>query len=475
MKSSWKKVLVVACLGAALTAVLILCITLLVDINSYKPRIEAALLESTGLNVKLNGKIGLSLFPLGVSARDIQVTKKGSEILTLKKLKLGMDLWPLLKKQIHITRCKLVNPKLTISRDASGKYNFETPGKKSSKGSLGAAASLKEITVSHGTLVYLDQKTKAETELKDIDLDLDNLRVANASGNLMKQISFTGSVACGEIRKKHLIIENFQSPVRTDAGMIYFTPLNMDVFGAKGKGALTLNVSETDTIYGIDLKVMNLDFAKLGESFGKKKTVGGRGDLYASLTMRQKGDNLMRGANGTFSMQGKNLVFYTMDLDKILSLYQSNRQTNLVNIGSIFIAGPISTAALEAYRYADTYYEAKKGQTSITKFMAKWKIRDGMADAVDCALTTQKNRIAAKGKLNLVSERYENLTVAQVDRKGCAKFKQTVNGPFNSPHISTTSTLQLIGASIINLYSEAKDIVQGGDCEVFYAGSVGPP
>jgi len=145
MKSFPKKILTITGLTIAFVAVVIMCITLLVDINSCKPRIEAALWHATGLNVKLNGKIGISLFPLGISAGDIHVTGKDSEILALRTLKLGVAFWPLLKKQIDITSCRLIDPTLTISQDAAGKYNFETPERKSSKGGMGAAALLKEV------------------------------------------------------------------------------------------------------------------------------------------------------------------------------------------------------------------------------------------------------------------------------------------------------------------------------------------
>jgi hypothetical protein len=47
--------------------------------------------------------------------------------------------------------------------------------------------------------------------------------------------------------------------------------------------------------------------------------------------------------------------------------------------------------------------------------------------------------------------------------------------PYGCQLVGTVSALQLLGALIINLYSEAKGLVQGGKCEVFYSGSVGPP
>ena len=93
MKSSTRKILTITGSVIALVAVAIVFIVSRLDMNSCKPRIESALLEASGLNVKLNGKIGISLFPLGVSAGDIHVTVKGSEILSLKKLKPGVALW----------------------------------------------------------------------------------------------------------------------------------------------------------------------------------------------------------------------------------------------------------------------------------------------------------------------------------------------------------------------------------------------
>ena len=476
MKSLPKKLLAITSLGIALLVAVVLCITLLIDINSYKPRIEIMLREVTGLNVKLNGKIGISLFPLGVSASDIHVNRKDCDILSLKKLKLGVALWPLLKKQINVTSCRLDSPTLTIVKDTTGKYNFETPGEKSAKGGISAAVGLNKISVSHGTLVYLDRRTGEETTSTNVNLTLKNLQVAQSASNLMKNITFSGSVDCGELQRKNVKIENLQSGIEAADGLIHIKPLSMDIFGTKGKGELTADMSKSDPVYNINLKIPNLDFAKLLESLGKEKLMGGKGDLVASLTMQSKGsENPMRNTKGTFSLQGENLIIYKMDLDKILESSKSSREANLADVGAFFIAGPLSTAALEALRYAGAYHEARTGETEVTKFIAKWKIKDGIADAADCALTTRRNRIAAKGKLDLVSEQYENLTVALIDHQGCAKLKQTINGPFASPRISTVSALQMLGVSLLNLYSEARGLVQGSNCEVFYSGSVGPP
>jgi len=250
----------------------------------------------------------------------------------------------------------------------------------------------------------------------------------------------------------------------------------MDIFGSKAEGDATADKSEVDAVYKINLKVSKLDFEKFEESLGAKKVIGGKGDLDASLTVKEKGSrNLMSSMDGTFSLRGDNLVIYTMDLDKVLSSYETSQEFNLVDLGAFFIAGPLSTLAIKGYRYWDVYNQTQGGQGVITQFISHWKIKDGIADATDCALATHHNRVALKGKLNLVGEQYDNVTVALLDAKGCAKFKQGISGPFGSPQIGTVSAVESLAGPIFNLYREAKRFVQGGKCEVFYSGSVQQP
>jgi len=551
MNAKKKKVLFVLG-GAAVALVLVVVIfALTFNINSYRPRIEAVASGATGLEVRINGKMGISFFPFGVSAKDIHVANKGGEIISLENLKLGAELMPLLKKQLKVTSCELVKPAVTIVKDADGKYNFERTEKKSTEGQPGAAFSLNDLKLSKGVLVYLDKKTGEKTEFKDLNLAIKDLSIAgnvinnasftgsfeckevlqkdfrienlkahvktvkglynfepltigtlvyfdkkagektelkeinlaikylsvvDTSGKIIKNIAFTGNMACKEVRKRDLKIDNVKSPIKAEKGVIHLMPLTMDIFGAKAEGDATADKSEVDAVYKINLKVSKLDFEKLQESFGIKKVIGGKGDLYASLTMKGKRSrNLMSSMDGTFSLRGDNLVMYTMDLDKVLSSYETSQKFNLVDLGAFFIAGPLGTVALKGYRYGDVYNQTRGGQGTITQFISHWKIKAGVADATDCALATHHNRVALKGKLDLVSERYDNVIVALLDDKGCAKFKQGINGPFGSPHVGAVSAVESLAGPIFNLYRKAKRFLQGGRCEVFYNGSVKQP
>lgn len=334
-----------------------------------------------------------------------------------------------------------------------------------------------------GAFVYFDKKAGEKTELKEINMAVKDLSVGDTSGSIINNISFTGNLDCREVRKKGLNIDNIKSLVKVEKGVIYLTSLTMDIFGGKAEGDVTADKSEADAAYKINLKISKLDFEKLLESLGTKNLIGGKGDLYASLTMKEKKDrDMMNGMDGTFSLQGDNLVIYNMDLDTLLTKYETSQKVNLVDLGAFFIAGPIGTAAiigtvaLKGYRYGDVYYQqSRDGQGTITQSISHWNIKDGVAEAADCALATQHNRIALKGKLDLVSERYDNVIVALLDEKGCAKLKQRIRGPFGSPDVGAVSAAESFAGPIFNLYRKAKRFVQGDKCEVFYNGSVQQP
>ncbi|MFI5295954.1 MAG: AsmA family protein [Thermodesulfovibrionales bacterium] len=551
MNAKKKIVLFVLGGGAAALVLAVVVFALTFDINSYRPRIEAVASKATGLEVRIKGKMGLSFFPFGISAKDIHVTSRGDEILSLENLKLGAELMPLLKKQLKVTSCELVKPVVTIVQDAEGKYNFENAEKKSTERGPGAAFSLNDLKLSKGVIVYLDKKTGEKTEFKDfnlaikdlsiegdviknasftgsfdckevlqkdfrienlkapvkavkgiyhleplaiealvyldkkagektelkkINLAIKDLSVVDTSGAIIKNIAFTGNMDCKEVRKRDLRLDKVKSPIKVEKGVIYLMSLTMDIFGAKAEGDATADKSEVDALYKINLKVSKLDFEKLEESFGTKKVIGGKGDLYASLTMKEKGNrNLMSGLDGTFSLRGDNLVMYTMDPDKVLSSYETSQKFNLVDLGAFFIAGPLSTVALKGYHYGDVYNQTRGGRGVITKFISHWKIKNGVADATDCALATHHNRVALKGKLDLVGEQYDNVIVALLDDKGCAKFKQGISGPFGNPKVGAVSAVESLAGPISNLYRKAKRFLQGGKCEVFYNGAVQQP
>lgn len=476
MKAERKKTVMIIGGFVILPIIVAFIALLLFDINSFKSKLETDASGMTGLDVKINGKVGLSFFPFGLSANDMHFANKEGEILSLEHLKLGTELIPLLKKQLRVTSCELVKPTVTIMKNADGKYNFDNTAKKSTKGWTANALSFNELKVSKGSLVYLDKTTGEKTELKDINLTTKDLSIGDTSGDITKNISFAGTMDCKELRKKDLKIDNIKSGIKADKGVFTLKPLTMDIFGAKGEGSIAAQKTEAGGEYEINLNVLKLDLEKLQKSFAIEPLIGGKGDLVASLTVTEKGGhNLISGINGTLSLRGDNLITYTVDLDKALSSYEASQTFNLVDVGAFFIAGPLGSAALKGYRYGDVYYQTQGGRGTIKQFVSRWKIKDGVGEATDCALATHHHRVAMKGKLNLISERYDNVIVALLDDKGCVQLKQNISGSFRAPQVGVVSAVESLADPILHLYRKAKRFVQGDKCEVFYAGTVEQP
>jgi len=63
-----KKILVLLGIMTALAVLAILAILLFLDINAHKPKIETAATQALGMEVKIQGKASLRLFPsVGIS------------------------------------------------------------------------------------------------------------------------------------------------------------------------------------------------------------------------------------------------------------------------------------------------------------------------------------------------------------------------------------------------------------------------
>jgi hypothetical protein len=65
--------------------------------------------------------------------------------------------------------------------------------------------------------------------------------------------------------------------------------------------------------------------------------------------------------------------------------------------------------------------------------------------------------------------------LAQIDAKGCAMVRQKISGTFMKPVVEHPSVLKSLTGPSLKLLKRARDLLPGGECEVFYAGSVAAP
>ena len=113
-------------------------ISMLVDPNAYKDRIETAAEEALGRNVSIEGDLSLSVFPrlvieTGVIRIENPADFGGGEFASLKQAELNLELMPLLGGQLSINKVSCADLTVLLVKNADGRSNWDF-----SKGDLDA-------------------------------------------------------------------------------------------------------------------------------------------------------------------------------------------------------------------------------------------------------------------------------------------------------------------------------------------------
>jgi len=157
----------------------------------------------------------------------------------------------------------------------------------------------------------------------------------------------------------------------------------------------------------------------------------------------------------------------------VFNRYEASQNFNLVDVGAFFIAGPFAPLITKGYGFA-SLFRGSGGSTRIRGVVSDWKVERGIAQAKDVAMATDGHRVALVGSLDFPNERFNDVTMAVVDGKGCVMTRQKIRGSFRKPVVEKVNVIQTVAGPVLKLFKQAKKLL-GGKCEVFYAGSVAPP
>jgi AsmA protein len=102
-------------------------------------------------------------------------------------------------------------------------------------------------------------------------------------------------------------------------------------------------------------------------------------------------------------------------------------------------------------------------------------VKDGTAVAEDVALATAKFRLAMKGGLDVADGHFDGVTVAVLDKKGCAAYTQRIQGTFGHPEIGKITMLTSLAGPVLGVLETVQKLNPFQQCEVFYKGSVAQP
>ncbi len=449
-------------------------VLLFVDANAYRPRLEAAASGALGMEVRVGGRLGVGFFPgLHVTLDDVHIRNRGADVASAKEVRLGVDLLALFQKEVRLGKIALKQPRISIERDRDGKFNFEKP--EAAGGTL-PALDLAKVSLSGGTLLYADRQSGEGFEAGACNLDVRRLRLSGGkSADFLRSLSFTAELACGEIRKNDFTVSDLRFSAEGKNGVFDLKPVTMRVFGAQGSGSMRADFSRAVPVYYVRYSLPQFHIDEFFKTLSPQKVAEGSMDFSANLSMQGKTVNEMRQAmEGKISLRGENLALYGSDLDRELSRFESSQSFNLVDVGAFFFAGPVGLVVTKGYNFA-SIFQGSGGRSEIRSLVSDWKVERGVAQAQDVAMATNKHRIALQGGLDFANERFNDVTVALIDTKGCATVRQEIRGTFQKPVVGKPSILRSLAGPALKLLKKGRDLFSDGKCEVFYAGSVAPP
>jgi len=460
--------------GTLLALILLAILVALFGGGALKHRIEATASRALRMDVRIQGRVSVSLFPsFGASLADVTVKNGGADVATVAHIKVGLKRLPLIVGKVRISRLEFVKPAVSVVRQKDGALNIETRRGKPS----GARAALKMLAISEGSLLYTDLRSGGKTEWEGVDITIKHLSAGGTpGGDPLRALSLTGDIRCRAIRAGDFTLTDVALKVAGEKGVIDINHASKDVLGGSGNGTLHADFTGAEPQFRIVFDVSRLKIQDLLQGSPNAKSVEGLADLSADLTAKGKTAlEVKRTLSGQASLGGENILLNDMDIDDLVSTLQRSRRFSLVDVGAFFLAGPLGPVLTRGYRFADLYKESRGGKGIIAKLVSVWKVGNGVAEAVDVALATKERRIAMTGGLNFVDNRFEDTVVAVVDEHGCAVLTQKVHGSFSGPTISKINMLRSLTRPVTNLVKSALKLFDSGPCDVFYSGSVAPP
>jgi hypothetical protein len=142
----------------ALILLVVVCLPLFLNADSFRTRIESTLTKSLGRKVSI-GKLDLSVWSGGLVATNATVADDPAfstqPFIQADSVKIGVELLPLiLSKQVRIRGFSLVSPKVQLLRAANGTWNYSTIGKSGATTAQDADTkqAFPDLTVGHVTV-----------------------------------------------------------------------------------------------------------------------------------------------------------------------------------------------------------------------------------------------------------------------------------------------------------------------------------
>ncbi len=463
----------------------------MVDLNKYKPKIEEAVKKSSGYELKINGDITTSFSPVGISISDIKVinptAKSAKEFFALKDVKVALEIKPLLNKEVRVKYVTLNDIDINIKKLKNGKFNFDvakkTAPKKENKtqkteeksGDL-PLISVNKVRLNKINITFEDVKAKTKAFVKNADLAVDNI-VYDSKKKGLKAVSFQADTKISNIIYDKFNLKNLSMQLSLKDAIVTMADMRFTIFDSLAVAKAKLNLNKKVPYLDFENRIDKFKLASFSKEFLKKEILEGTIKANTKLSMSLGDAKLIKKSlKGSILFDGQSVGIKGFDLDKALEGINGAKSMDIKSLGSSLVSGPL----MSILSGKPVSFDPSNGETTLLKRLhVKVDVSKHIAKLTDVAAATGKNRVAIKGKLDILKERLLGVQIGVLDKKGCATFSQTVEGTFSNPKVkmdakSVTNVVNT-AMSIFSKFTGKKAPVankKSDKCKVFYKGVV---
>ncbi|MCK5765561.1 MAG: AsmA family protein [Bacteroidales bacterium] len=446
------------------------------SLNNLKATIEEEIDWATGMESSIEGNISGKLLPsFAVVAERVMVRDGDFLNIYADKLEIELPLWSLFSSEFVLRGVRIKNPEVvlryksidtSIPLQSSGGGGNVSENSDSSRWKL----DLVDIRILNGSFSYFNLNNLDTIQCHGIYLTSDSITLSGDADTLQfSDVLAMGKLTIADARVNSLLLDNILLDVEISNSILNVSHKSELHRGQSQHGNFYMDLSSDIPSYHIMQDIDGLRIEKFLGRFEEEPSMKGKMDFSIDLRFSGKSSSdLWLSSSGEMKLNGDSLILYGTDLDKVARQFERTQKFNLIDVSALFLAGPVGIAITKGGEYANLLISNKGDSTFVHEFVSNWRLSSGELSTEDVAFSTQENRIAVRGAVNLWNETFNDLEFALINDWGCAVFQQNISGHFTDPDVSEVKVVKTILAPV-------KNIFKGKKCKnPFYEGTVKP-
>ncbi len=466
----------------AIIAVIILALTIYLSVaaNQLKDVFEEEFSDLLELNCEIKGDIKVRLFPgIKLKVYDVHFSNGKEEILSGKQVNITIPFSFLFNDKLEINQLELIQPKLNVWYDKGGKsswslISFDTLENDQDTSRFSYTINLEKVSVKDGNILVTDRIYGDTILLEGIHAFSKTIHFTGSDqGVNWDESHFSGTLNANLFRLNNFIFKNlsFNAEGRNQLINIYYA--SDKIYKGSDEGNIQINIAHSPVQVKVKHTLKDFRIEKLLANFEMDTLFAGYMNFQSDLTFYAGAGSMFSTLNGYIHLEGYDLKLYGFDIDKFLKKFGKSQRFNLIDVGALFLAGPVGPVVTKGYDFARLLVPSKSDTSYISGFKSHWEIKNGVAEAADVSLATMQYRLAARGQIDFAHNQFNDFTIAVLNEYGCATIAQTLNGNFSDPKTKGVSKMGALIGPVKNFFKGI--FTRKENCKPFYEGEIQHP